>query len=84
MQSHSLEQAQEQAALYPLGALNANEHQDFESHLADGCETCAEELRTFRAVAEELGLAVAPVATRPALRQRVIDRLAQTDRKSVV
>ncbi len=81
MQSHSLEHAQEQAALYALGALSAHEHEDFEAHLADGCETCAEELRAFRAVAEELGLAAAPVATRPELRERVLDRVARADAK---
>ena len=77
MSSHSLERGQERAALYALGALGADEHREFESHLRDGCEICAAEVRAFRAVTGELGLAARAQATSPELRARVIDRLQQ-------
>jgi anti-sigma factor ChrR (cupin superfamily) len=54
-----------QAALYALGALDPAEARAFEEHLAEGCETCAAELREFESVAADLGLA-APQAEPPA------------------
>lgn len=54
-----------QAALYALGALDAEEARDFESHLAEGCEACAAELREFESIAADLALS-APQAEPPA------------------
>jgi hypothetical protein len=50
------EEAQARAALYALGALDADEARDFEEHVA-GCRPCAEEVRGFGPVADALALA---------------------------
>ncbi|HYH84330.1 MAG TPA: cupin domain-containing protein [Pyrinomonadaceae bacterium] len=54
-----------QAALYSLGALDAEEARAFEAHIAEGCAACAAELREFAAVAADLRLAP-PQAEPPA------------------
>ncbi|MCR3738731.1 Anti-sigma-K factor RskA [Actinomadura glauciflava] len=59
------------AGAYALDAIDdAGERRSFEEHLA-GCETCATELREFRATTARLGLAVAE-APPPRLRARVL------------
>ncbi|MBI1817598.1 MAG: cupin domain-containing protein [Deltaproteobacteria bacterium] len=69
---HSLEDAQEQAALYALGALRGEDAQVFEAHLASGCEICAAEVRTFNAVTAELGRAARPQTPPAAARACVL------------
>lgn len=59
------EELEGQAALYALGALDADEARAFESHLAEGCAACEAELREFQAVASDLAFA-APAAEPPA------------------
>ncbi|MGP4023525.1 anti-sigma factor [Actinomadura sp. 3N407] len=59
------------AGPYALDAIDdADERRLFEAHLA-GCETCATELREFRATTARLGMAVAE-APPPRLRDRVL------------
>jgi len=57
---HSLEESQEQAALYALGALPREEAESFEAHLRSGCDACKRELASFGAVVEELAAATPP------------------------
>ena len=54
-----------QAALYALGALDAEEARVFEEHIAEGCAACETELRDFECVVADLALA-APAAEPPA------------------
>jgi anti-sigma factor ChrR (cupin superfamily) len=75
MPTHSLQDAQDRAALYTLGALQAAEAHDFEAHLEGGCEMCRAELESFCAVATDLLLtSVAP--PRPEVRTRVLKRIS--------
>lgn len=73
---HSLEDVRERAALYALGALDADAAHAFESHLAAGCDTCNEELLTFRAVADDLAYLAPGQLPRPQVRTRVLERIA--------
>jgi anti-sigma-K factor RskA len=68
-----LEQA---AAAYALGALDGAERAEFEAHLAEGCASCAERLRETREALTLLPRALPEVAPPPALRTRVLDRIA--------
>lgn len=64
------------AALYALGALEAEEARAFEAHMEEGCDACKSELREFESVVGSLGLA-APEAEPPsAARERLLERLA--------
>jgi anti-sigma factor ChrR (cupin superfamily) len=59
------EELEGQAALYALGALDAEEARAFEAHLAEGCAACEAELREFQTVVSDLAFA-APPAEPPA------------------
>jgi anti-sigma factor ChrR (cupin superfamily) len=64
------------AALYALGSLEPEEARAFEAHVSVGCDACESELRDFKAVVSDLGLA-APEAEPPAsARERLLERLA--------
>ena len=64
------------AALYALGALEGEEARAFEAHVSAGCDACASELRDFKSVVTDLGLA-APEAEPPArARERLLERVA--------
>jgi anti-sigma factor ChrR (cupin superfamily) len=76
MREHSIDEARERAALYALGALRGEEAQEFERHLHAGCALCAAELETWAAVAADLGRSAAPCAPRPAVRARLLERIA--------
>jgi anti-sigma factor ChrR (cupin superfamily) len=75
MPAHSIEEAQEQAALYALGTLRGEEMRAFETHLKTGCRVCAAEVAAFTAVAARLGQAARPVTPSTAVRARVLDRI---------
>jgi len=66
----------EQADVYALGALDGEELAEFEAHLATGCLTCAERLRETRESLTLLPQSLPPVAPPPALRARVLERIA--------
>lgn len=67
----------ERASLYALGALDQHEARAFEEHLAEGCDACEDELRSFEEVAVALAFA-APAAPPPAgAREKLAQRLAQ-------
>ena len=71
----------EQATLYALGALDAEERQAFEVHLADGCARCAAEVESQTAAAGNLAFAPRPVAPPPTLRGRVLAALAAEEKR---
>jgi predicted ChrR family anti-sigma factor len=83
MHAYVDDELQGQAALYALGALDAEEARAFEEHISEGCAACAAELREFEAVAADLRLAP-PQAAPPAgaleqLLARVSDEAQDAD-----
>jgi len=77
--SHSLEEAQNQAALYALGCLSVDEARAFEAHLGSGCTTCAAEVAAFASVAADLAHAAPPARPRSSVRGRVLAATAPTE-----
>ena len=77
---HSPDEMRERAALYAVGALSDQEAADFETHLATGCDTCAEEIRSFSAAASDIGRCVSPQRPRDVVRARVLARVAADGR----
>jgi anti-sigma-K factor RskA len=63
------------AATYALGALDGDERAQFERHLADGCNVCAETLRdsaeTLAALARSEPAAIPPPEVKDALLRRI-------------
>jgi anti-sigma-K factor RskA len=70
------------SAAYALDALEPDEVDAFEAHLAT-CESCREAVAGFGSVAAELAFAGAPAAPPPALRGRILDA-ARAERQNVV
>ena len=73
----------ELAELHALGGLSAEERARFEEHVADGCERCAAVLRANLDVADQLLLAVEPVAASAELRDRLLWRVRGTGARGV-
>ena len=72
----------ELTAGYALDALDPDERERYEAHLA-GCERCREELQGFWAVAGALGRAAEGPAPPPSLRGRILEQ-ARAERSVVV
>ncbi len=66
------EAVRDQAALYALGALPADERAMFAAHLAT-CEECLREVRAFGAVVNALPLSLPQIDPPPTLRARVLE-----------
>jgi predicted ChrR family anti-sigma factor len=66
----------ERAALYAIGALDAEEARSFERHLDEGCAECAAEVESFAAVGCALALAVPPRTPPPSAREKLLARLS--------
>ena len=73
---HTLEESQERAALFALGALPPDEARSFRDHLASGCDTCAQELASFSDVVDELAAAAPPAEPGDRVRAAVLERIA--------
>jgi anti-sigma factor RsiW len=71
-----IEEIEEQAALYALGALPPEDAARFEHRLAGGCPLCGAELQRCRQTVTALPLSAAEVAPPPALRARLLERIA--------
>jgi hypothetical protein len=65
----------ELAAVYALGALDGEDRAHFEAHLAGGCAICEVALREAAAVADDLVLAIDPVAPPPRVKARLLARV---------
>lgn len=59
---------------YALGCLDANEALEVEAHLLS-CWICRRESSQFQAIAEQLSLAVPPVAPSPAVKERLMQQI---------
>lgn len=82
MQSHSIDEARERAALYALGALSNDEQQEFAAHLGTGCVLCCAEVDAFVSLSATLGESSPVHRPRPELRNLVhdaVDRIAGGD-----
>jgi anti-sigma-K factor RskA len=70
-----IEETQERASLYALGALSQHEARAFERHLSEGCPACKTELAQFEITVGLLSLSASPVAApqrvKDVLRQRI-------------
>jgi anti-sigma-K factor RskA len=70
------------SAAYALDALDADERESFEAHLA-GCEHCREEVAAYSVAAEALAYAAGPAEPPPSLRGRILVA-ARDERPNVV
>jgi mannose-6-phosphate isomerase-like protein (cupin superfamily) len=70
-----IEEIEEQAALFALGALPAEEAMRFEQRLAAGCPLCRAELQACERTVTALPLSIPEVEPRPGLRARLLQRI---------
>jgi quercetin dioxygenase-like cupin family protein len=73
---HATDDVIETAALYVLGALPDEERAAFERHLVEGCGACQREVTSFEPVVAALGEVAPAVVPPPAVRARLLARLA--------
>ncbi|MFA9479449.1 anti-sigma factor [Phycisphaerales bacterium AB-hyl4] len=73
----SCEYSSERLMLYLAGTLEADEECAIEAHLRDGCMACEARLAEGRRVLDEIPLALEPRAVRPAVRDRLMARIAE-------
>jgi anti-sigma factor ChrR (cupin superfamily) len=71
MKHQTVEEAAERATLYALGALDKEEARLFEAHLAEGCDECAKEVRSFNPVIASLGTCPSEATPSPGVRERL-------------
>lgn len=71
-----IEEIEEQAALYALGALPQEEAANFKKRIAAGCSLCRAELHDCQDAVTALPLSAPDVALPPHLRSRLLDRIA--------
>ena len=64
--------------MYALDALDAKEAEQVRAHLQSGCADCAAELAATRSVLEALPLSLSPADPPPAVRSRLMGRVAVT------
>lgn len=80
------EQFKNNAAAYSLGALEADERQAFETHLAEGCPECRALVRELQTVTTMLAYSPEEVAPPSHLKTRILDAIqpaAASDRMKV-
>jgi quercetin dioxygenase-like cupin family protein len=71
-----VEEVEELAALYALGALGPAESGSFERRLATGCPLCRSAYQECRETVDALPLAAPDAAPRPEVRVRLMERIA--------
>src|SRR5579871_288629 len=76
------DRAHDLTAAYALDALDPEEREGFEAHLAQ-CERCRDEVAELSAAASALAFGLEPVEPPPALRGRILDA-ARAERPNVV
>jgi quercetin dioxygenase-like cupin family protein len=72
-----IQQIEDDAALYVLGALPAEDAGKFEQRLASGCVLCRLEVQACESTAAALAASVTPVAPPAELKQRLLDQIGQ-------
>jgi mannose-6-phosphate isomerase-like protein (cupin superfamily) len=78
-----IEEIEEQAALFALGALTPEDGARFEQRIAAGCSLCRAELRECEETVAALPLSAGEVAPPPALRARLLASVGASDRPAV-
>jgi len=68
-------------ALYALGALPAEDMAQFEQRVASGCPLCIAALNDYAEVADQLALSTAFAEPAPAVRARLLERIAVSTSK---
>src|SRR5436190_20967 len=74
-----IREIEEQAALYALDALPADEAGSFQKRLAAGCSLCQSVLEDCQGTVAALALAAPDMAPRPELRLRLMERIGVTE-----
>ncbi|MBI1805019.1 MAG: cupin domain-containing protein [Ignavibacteriae bacterium] len=69
----------EYCSLYVLGLLTGNDLALYEKHLLQGCDECADELRSLGEAVEVLARTDARVSPRPHVKERLMARLTQDE-----
>lgn len=80
MKHQTVEEVTERASLYALGALDEEEARLFEAHLAEGCDECADEVRSFNPVIASLGNCSTEATPSPGVRKRLAAFLTEEAR----
>ena len=80
MKHQTVEEVAERASLYALGALDEEEARLFETHLSEGCDECAEEVRSFNPVIVSLGTCPSEATPSPGVRERLAAFLTEEAR----
>ena len=80
MKHQTAEEAAERATLYALSALDEQEARSFEAHLAEGCDVCADEVRSFNPVIASLGTCPSEATPSPVVRERLAAFLTEEAR----
>ena len=79
MKHQTVEEVAERASLYALGALDEEEARLFEAHLSEGCDECANEVRSFAPVIASLGTCPSEEAPSPGVRERLAAFLTEQE-----
>jgi anti-sigma factor ChrR (cupin superfamily) len=79
-----IQQIEDDAAMYILGALSAEDAARFEQRLASGCALCQAEVRTCENTVAALAASVAPAAPAADIKQRLLDQITQGQPEKVV
>ena len=77
MKHETDEEAVENASLYALDALDGHEARLFEAHLAEGCNMCHNEARSFDPVIASLAACLPEATPSPRVRERLLTLLAE-------
>ena len=78
-----IEEIEEQAALFALGALPLDEAERFRRRLASEDSVCVAEFQAYERVITSLPLSVPEMRPDPALRAKLLKRIAEDDRADV-
>jgi anti-sigma factor ChrR (cupin superfamily) len=72
-----IQEIEEQAALFALGALEPEDAKRYRARLASGCPLCVSEVQECESVLVGLTLSATPVSPPPHLRSRLLERIGE-------
>ena len=73
-----IDEIEQQAAMFELGMLPAEQAEAFNQRVAAGCPFCCAQVDEFNLALSALPLSIPPLAPPPELRARLIESIAQT------
>lgn len=74
-----IQEIEEQAALFALGALEPEDARRFQERLAAGCPLCRSEVQECHSALLGVTLSATPVSPPPRLRARLMDRISKDE-----